>query len=187
MNSKPLRALGAIGAVALLGGAQASLAQSRAEATEKLTNSPLVSKLESCTTITDDAERLACFDREVGALVGAASEGAVKVVDKEEITEARRKLFGYSVPDAGIFKADSKEEEEASRRLTSTITTVRQVAPKEWYIWIEEGNAQWRLRNDSIRFRPPEVGDAVEFEPATMGTYWIKVNGRKGVRGNRIG
>lgn len=166
---------------------QSALAQDTAEATGRLASSPLVSKLETCTTITDDAERLACFDREVGALVGAANQGAVRVVDKEEITEARRKLFGYSVPDAGIFKADNKEEEEAARRLTSKITKVRQVSDKEWYIWIEEGNAQWRLRNDSIRFRAPEVGDTVEFQPATMGTYWIKVNGRKGVRGNRIG
>ncbi len=154
---------------------------------EDLASSPLVTKLESCTTITDDAERLACFDREVGALVGAANEGDVKVVEKDEINKARKKLFGYSVPDAGIFKADSKEEKEANNRLTSTITKVRQVSSKEWHIWIEEGNARWRLKNNSIRFRAPKVGDSVEFKPATMGTYWIRVNGRKGVRGNRIG
>ncbi|MEO1490397.1 MAG: hypothetical protein AAFR88_13335, partial [Pseudomonadota bacterium] len=39
----------------------------------------------------------------------------------------------------------------------------------------------------TVRFRAPKVGDSVEFKPATMGTYWIRVNGRKGVRGNRIG
>ncbi|MEL7218541.1 MAG: hypothetical protein AAGK01_08940 [Pseudomonadota bacterium] len=123
----------------------------------------------------------------MGAFVGAANEGEVKVVEKEEINKARKKLFGYSVPDAGIFKAQSKEEKEANKRLTSTITKVRQVSSKEWHIWIEEGNARWRMKNNSIRFRAPKVGDTVEFKPATMGTYWIRVNGRKGVRGNRIG
>ena len=39
----------------------------------------------------------------------------------------------------------------------------------------------------SVRFRAPKVGDEVEFKPATMGTYWIRLNGRKGARGNRIG
>lgn len=162
-------------------------AAASAQDNDDLASSPLVDKLATCTAITDDAARLACFDREVGAFVGAANEGEVKVVEKEEITKARRKLFGYSVPDAGIFKADSKEEEEANRRLTSTITRVRQIGSKEYYIWIEEGDAQWRMKSSSIRFRAPEVGDTVEFQPATMGTYWIKVNGRKGVRGNRVG
>ncbi|MEM7690532.1 MAG: hypothetical protein AAF291_16070 [Pseudomonadota bacterium] len=158
-----------------------------AQDSDELASSPLVDKLATCTAITDNAERLACFDREVGAFVGAANEGDVKVVEKEEINKARRKLFGYSVPDAGIFKANSKEEKEASKRLTSTITKVRQVSAKEWHIWIEEGDARWRMKNNSIRFRAPKVGDTVEFKPATMGTYWIRVNGRKGVRGNRVG
>ncbi|MDJ0979844.1 MAG: hypothetical protein QNI87_15065 [Erythrobacter sp.] len=152
-----------------------------------ISNSPIVGKLESCLSITEDAERLACFDREVGALVGASNEGEVTVVETEEIAEARKKLFGYNVPDVGIFAAQSEEAKEDSNRLTSTVTKVRKVSSKEWHFWIEEGNAKWRIKTNSIRFRAPKVGDTVEFKPATMGTYWIRVNGRKGVRGNRIG
>ena len=112
---------------------------------DDLATSPLVDNLATCTAIVDDAARLACFDREVGAFVGEAKDGSVKVVEKEDIDKARKKLFGYSVPDAGIFKADSKEEEEANKRLTSTITKVRQVSSKEWHIWIEEGASEHRL------------------------------------------
>lgn len=183
MNHRSPMSLTSAGLVGLLLLSVSASAQDK----DDIASSPLVDKLATCTAITDDVERLACFDREVGAFVGAANEGDVKVVEKEEITKARRKLFGYSVPDAGIFKADSKEEEEANRSLTSTITKVRQVSSKEWHIWIEEGDARWRMKNNSIRFRAPQVGDTVEFKPATMGTYWIRVNGRKGVRGDRIG
>ena len=183
MNHKSTRLLTCTGiGAALLWSASAS-----AQEKNDLESSPLVGKLATCTAITDDAERLACFDKEVGAFVGAANEGDVKVVEREEINKARKKLFGYSVPDAGIFKANSKEEKEQAKRLTSTITKVRQVSSKEWHIWIEEGDARWRLKNNSIRFKAPKVGDTVEFKPATMGTYWIRVNGRKGVRGQRIG
>jgi hypothetical protein len=152
-----------------------------------LPDSPLVGKLETCTAISDDAQRLACFDREVGALVGASTKGSVRIVEQEEITEARRKLYGYTLPDAGIFATRTDEEREAARSLVSTITRVRQIGAKEYDIWIEEGDAVWRMKGTSIRFRAPEIGDKVEFEPATMGTYWIKVNGRNGVRGKRVG
>ena len=179
----------AVTGAALLGAASITQAQD-ADADPKapvIGNSPIIGKLETCTSITDDAERLACFDREVGALVGATSQGEVKVVETEEISEVRKKLYGYSIPDVGIFASETKDEKEEARRLVSTITKVRQVSSKEWHFWIEEGNAKWRIKSTSVRFRAPKVGDEVEFKPATMGTYWIRVDGRKGVRGNRIG
>ncbi|MDY7098404.1 MAG: hypothetical protein SXU28_09735, partial [Pseudomonadota bacterium] len=78
-------------------------------------------------------------------------------------------------------------DEEEIKTLTSTITRVRHVGGKEYVFWIEDGNAQWRMKGRTVRFRAPKVGDSVEFKPASMGTYWIRVNGRKGVRGSRIG
>ncbi|KWV90361.1 hypothetical protein [Erythrobacter sp. YT30] len=166
-------------------GYSSAIAQDRSD--EGIGTSPLIGKLETCTAIENDAERLACFDREVGTLVGASNKGDVKVVDSEQISEARKKLYGYSLPDAGIFEAATEEEREENKRLVSTITRVRKVGSKEWHFWIEEGNAKWRIKNNSIRARAPEVGQSVEFKPATMGTYWIRIDGRKGVRGNRIG
>ncbi len=160
---------------------------SSAQAQDDIGTSPVIDKLESCTQIEDNTERLACFDREVGAFVGATNEGEVRVVDSDQITQARKKLYGYSIPDAGIFEAKTEEEKDQNSRLVSTITRVRQVASKEWHFWIEEGNAKWRIKNNSVRARAPKVGQSVEFKPATMGTYWIRIDGRKGVRGNRIG
>lgn len=172
----------ALGGAALMAIMPASL--SAQEDTDGIGNSPMISKLETCMQIADDAERLACFDREVGELVGATNDGEVRVVETEEITEARRKLFGFSVPDVGLF---SGGDDDASDLLQSTITRVQKVGRNEWHFWIEEGNAKWRMKNNSIRARAPKVSDSVEFKRATLGTYWIRVNGRKGVRGNRIG
>ena len=120
----------------------------------------------------------------LAGLAPPAAMVAVRVVETEEITQARKRLFGFTLPKIGLFSGDDGEEVET---LTSTITRVRQIGAKEYLFWIEEGNAQWRMKSNSIRFRAPKVGDSVEFKPATMGTYWIRVNGRKGVRGNRIG
>jgi hypothetical protein len=183
----PAALTGLSGAIALCCSFSSLAAQDSAPESSGLAESPLVEKLEDCTTIADDAQRLACFDREVAALVAATGAGALRVVEEQDITEARKKLFGYQVPDAGIFATRNEEEREAAQTLVSTITRVRKVGSKEYHIWIEEGDAVWRMKGTSIRFRAPEVGDPVEFKPATMGTYWIRVDGRKGVRGNRIG
>ena len=171
-------------AVAAIGAAAAAPAYAQDAKGPEVPTSPLIGKLETCRAITEDAERLACFDREVGALVGAADKGEVKVVDAEEITQTRRRLFGFSLPKIGLFGGGDEEE---VKTLTSTITRVRHLGGKEYVFWIEEGNAQWRMKGRTVRFRAPKVGDSVEFKPASMGTYWIRVNGRKGVRGNRVG
>ena len=168
-----------------IGTAAPVVAQDDGNPDTAIANTPIIDKLAECTQIASESDRLACFDREVGELVGATEEGEVRIVETEDITKARRRLFGFSLPKVGLFGGDDDEDEVTE--LVSTITKVRQVGRGEWHFWIEEGDAQWRIKNTSIRARAPEVGDEVEFKPATMGTYWIRVNGRKGARGNRIG
>ncbi len=91
-------------------------AQNQPDQAAAIGNSPLIGKLETCTAIVDNIERLACFDREVGALVGAANEGDVKVVQTEDITQARRRLFGFSLPKVGLFGDGRKKRSASSNR-----------------------------------------------------------------------
>ncbi|MGB3471512.1 MAG: hypothetical protein WBA51_11880, partial [Erythrobacter sp.] len=147
--------VGACIALTMLGTSPLTAQDKRASQPE-IGNSPIIGKLENCTSIADNTERLACFDREVGALVGASGKGEVKVVQTDDITDARRRLFGFSLPNIGLF-GDSDEEEV--KDLRSTVTKVRKVSNNEWHFWIEEGNAKWRVKSTSIRFRAPEVGD----------------------------
>lgn len=170
--------------IAALLPATAAFAQSKDNSARQLETSPIVAKLESCTAVADDDERLACYDREVSALVGAADQGDVRVIDANTIKQARRGLFGFSLPRIGLFGDDGEDE---VKEFKSTVTRARNVAPGEWHFWIADGDAQWRIKNASVGFRAPKAGDTVEFKPATMGTYWIRINGRIGVRGNRIG
>lgn len=165
--------------------ANPAMAQSARSGASELGTSPIVAKLEACTEIADDAARLACYDQEVAALVGASDQGDVRVIDAETIKQARRGLFGFRLPRIGLFGGD--DAEEADGLFQSTVTRVRNVAPGEWHFWIEDGDAQWRIKNPAVGFRPPAIGDKVEFKPASMGTFWVRINGRTGVRGNRIG
>ncbi|MCJ1962488.1 hypothetical protein MTR65_17480, partial [Novosphingobium sp. 2637] len=53
--------------------------------------------LAQCRALTDDAARLACFDRESAALLAASDTGAVAIVDEDEARQVRRSLYGFAV------------------------------------------------------------------------------------------
>ena len=51
--------------------------------------SPLVDALQACQAIADPAQRLACYDKQAGALLAATNKGDIAVVDKGEVRKAR--------------------------------------------------------------------------------------------------
>lgn len=142
--------------------------------------SDTLQSLDACRAIAEDTARLACFDREVAAVMAERESGAIQVVDAEDIRETRRSLFGFSTPKTGLFASDGAEE----KRLQSTITSLRQVRADYWEVTIAEGSV-WRASDTPRRFKP-KVGDPVELEEATLGSYWLRVDGKTGVKARRI-
>ena len=151
-----------------------------ASAQEKSDDAQL-GQLRECQAIVDDASRLACYDREVAAVVAASDAGDIQVVDKEDIRETRRGLFGFSLPKTGIFGGGDDKDDEV---MTSQITSVRQVGREGYRITIAEGSV-WQINDPPRRFRP-KVGDDVELERAAMGSFWVRLNGQNGVKGRRV-
>lgn len=142
----------------------------------------LIYKLRACQSEQNDTKRLACFDAAVGRFVDANEAGDVRVVDREEILENRRDLFGFNVPNKGILAAP---EDEDTDRLKTTITSVRYLTSRKVRFRTQEG-ALWEIGNAPARMRRIEVGDAVEFKKAALGSYFVKVRGSRGVKGKRI-
>lgn len=151
-----------------------------ASAQEKSDDAQL-GQLRECQAIVDDAARLSCYDREVAAVVAASDAGDIQVVDKEDIRETRRGLFGFSLPKTGIFGGGDDKDDEV---MTSQITSVRQVGREGYRITIAEGSV-WQINDPPRRFRP-KVGDDVELERAAMGSFWVRLNGQNGVKGRRV-
>ncbi|GAA4051630.1 hypothetical protein [Parerythrobacter jejuensis] len=138
-------------------------------------------ELRACRAIADPTERLACYDREVGVVIAATDDGSLQVVDKEEVEQTKRRLFGFSLPKLRIFGGDDEE----IKLLQTTITRVRQIERDSWVITTEEGSV-WRIKDAPMRFRAPRTGQGVEFKKASLGSYFIRVNGQLGVKGRRI-
>ena len=145
--------------------------------------------LRSCQTITDNAERLACFDRAVGTIIAASENDDLRIVDREEVRETRRKLFGFSLPDLGIFgkrdrNGDGAAEEDEFDSLTTTITSVRPTG--SGYVLTTAEGAKWQIDNPPRRLLTPKAGQSLEIRSAALSAFFLRINGQGGVKGRRI-
>lgn len=145
-----------------------------------------VAALKSCQTLRQNGDRLACFDQAVAAMVTATEGGQVRLVDQEDVRKTRRRLFGFSLPDIGLFGKDSDGEDDELDVLQSTITSVRYTQANAFTFRIAEGDATWQVTNAPSRLRQVQPGDSVEFKKAALGSYFIRINGQTGVKGRRI-
>jgi hypothetical protein len=146
------------------------------------TQSELVDKLKTCQSQADDTARLECFDAAVGQFVSANEAGEVRVIDREEIRENRRSLFGFNIPNKGIL---AEPDEDVSDTLETTVTSVRYITSRKVRFRTEEG-ATWEIGNAPSRMRRIEVGDPVELKKAALGSYFVKIKGQRGVKGVRV-
>ena len=140
--------------------------------------------LKACRTIAEEDKRLACYDAKVGAMVSASEAGDVKIVDREDVRRTRRQLFGFSVPALDILEGDEADK-QSSELLQTTITSARAVGRKGWRFTTAEG-AVWEITTAPSRLAPIKAGDSVEFKKASLGFFFIRINGQMGVKGKRV-
>lgn len=148
-------------------------------------DSSYIKNLRACQSISGDAERLACYDRSVTEVTQAADQGELRILDREAVSQTRRRLFGFSLPDIDIFKSSGDDDDKELVTLTSTVTAVRQLRRDAFLFEIQDGGT-WQILNAPSRLSRIELGDSVEFKKAALGTYFIRINGGIGVKGRRI-
>ena len=173
-------------ALAAIAVAVVATAPAAAKDKNKPAPSPLVTAIDRCRQIADPAQRLACYDTAAGALVQAATSGTVAIVDQGEIRQARRSLFGFTLPKIPFFSGDSTSD-EAQRQLDSTITSVRALNNGYYRVVIADNNAVWETTDDYTSFDPPKPGQKIEIVRGALGNYFLRINGQLGVRGRRVG
>lgn len=142
-----------------------------------------VQQLIACRTMTDSAQRLACYDRQADALSNAIAKKEVVVIDKARATAAKKSLFGFSIPNfGGIFGGNEDEVKEIS----STATRVSQDAYGAYVVTLADGST-WYQQDDAPLGLGPEKGDKITVRRGSFGAFFLSVNGQPGIRVKRIG
>lgn len=140
-----------------------------------------IQELYGCRDIADPAGRLACFDREVGELAAADENREISFADKATVKQARRGLFGFSFPKlGGLFGGDDDE-------IKSIDTVVRSASVDRSgkYTMVMDDNAVWVQIDTTKLPRPPKPGQKVTIKVASMGSYFVTVDGQRSIRMKR--
>lgn len=148
--------------------------------------SRLVSSLEACRAVTDDAQRLACFDRETARLVSAVKGGDIAVLDKAEVRRARRSLFGLPLPKLPFFSGDESAG-DAPDEIESTIKSVQPIGRGRYRMVLADHNAVWETIDNPMRLHPPRAGDKIFIRRGLLGSYFLRIGGQIGIKGRRVG
>lgn len=145
--------------------------------------SPLLEQVALCRQITSDAERLSCFDRAAGALDVAERQGEVVVVDRGQIREARRQLFGFEIPSLPPMfgRDDSAERIDA---VETTLLSAGQGLDGKWLFRLADGSEWRQIDSSPVRFQNRE-GTEIRVRRAALGSYQLTAGRSRAVRVKR--
>lgn len=145
--------------------------------------SPLITALTACKAETDDARRLACYDKAAGALATATAKGEIAVVDREDVRKTRRSLFGFTLPKLPFF-SDDDSAKDTPTEIETTAASVRAEGFGKFQVTMADG-AVWRTTE--VSRRDPRPGSKIRLKKGLMGGYMMNIDGATAVRASRIG
>lgn len=146
--------------------------------------SSALTRLVDCRALTDAAQRLACFDREVAALDAAEARKDVVIVDREQLRKTRRSLFGLTLPNLSVFGDDSPDQ-EGFTNIDAKIRTATQNPLGKWIFELDDG-ARW-IQTDSRELNiEPRSGHDIKIRRAAFGSYLANVNKQVAIRVKRV-
>lgn len=139
-----------------------------------------------CRAITEDAARLVCFDTAVAALQQAQERREVVMVDRQQVREGRRRLFGLTLPRIPIFGGgDDDDDEDAVRTMEGTVSAATQDGLGHWAVTLQDG-ALWSQVDNNRLAVAPRAGQRVVINRGAMGSYMMRINNQPGIRVRRI-
>lgn len=175
MKTVAMWAVGAAVAASL--GGSASQAQPKGES-----RSAMLQKLVDCRKLTDESQRLACYDQATVALDQAEAKGDIVVVDREQARKVRRQAFGFSMPSLSLFERGETQEE--LENVTGVVALARVNGAGKWVIKLEDG-AVWTQVDSKELFKEPKPGMPVKIRQAALGSFLLTVDTMGAFRARR--
>ena len=142
----------------------------------------LIQALSACRAVADEKARLDCYDQASARLAEAVDRKELVVMDRQEIRETRRSLFGFSVPNIPLFRGEDGGDDG---KLETTIAGASRLEGGKWQIRLEDG-AIWQTNETRLNLSDPRPGQKIVIQRGTLGNYFLRIDGQRGVRGRRV-
>ncbi|MEI6439285.1 MAG: hypothetical protein WCO83_03665 [Alphaproteobacteria bacterium] len=148
-------------------------------------------KVIACHSLSNDQQRLACYDSAVSDLIsgtqpsGSAASAAddVIVISKEQVRSARRQAFGFDLSALSIFDRD--ERPEVIDKISVAVVRAYQTGAGRWIIDLDNGST-WEQTDDERVWKSPTKGSKADVRKASMGSYFINLDGQRAIRARRV-
>jgi hypothetical protein len=141
-----------------------------------------------CRSVAEPAARLQCFDAAAAALQTAQERREVVVVDRAQVREGRRRLFGLALPRIPIFGGgdddDDRNDADQVRTVEGVVASARQDELGHWVVALQDGAVWVQTDNNRLALRP-RPGQRVVVNRAALGSYMMRVNNQPGIRVRR--
>ena len=141
-----------------------------------------VVRLYECQSVVESDARARCYDQAVESLKVAEREGTVVIVERERILEARRALFGFTLPAFPALMGGGATEQ--MDEIETTLNRASYVNGGGWTFQLADGSTWRQVDNFPLQFRPAE-GMPVRVRRASMGSFFLKVANNPAVRAKR--
>ena len=152
-------------------------------AQEQSTATPdALDRVYACRSITDEVQRLSCYDAAVGNLQAAQNSGNLVAVDRQHAQEVDREAFGFQLPSLSrLFGSNSgtasanpsapQFERIDNIQMTIASVTLRRNMPATFRMT----NGQTWVQIDDEVARNVREGGSVTIVRASMGSYLMRV------------
>jgi hypothetical protein len=140
-----------------------------------------------CRAIAEAAARLQCFDTAAAALQAAQERREVVVVDRAQVREGRRRLFGLALPRIPIFGGgggDDDNDQDQVRTVEGVVASASQDGLGHWIVSLQDGAIWSQVDNVALALRP-RPGQRVVINRAALGSFMMRVNNQPGIRVRR--
>ncbi len=146
----------------------------------------LMPELLSCKNITDDSNRLACFDKLVSGVAPVTVAAAVESEPEPVLTAEE----SFGAEDLASTKKKIREEREKVKSLTSGVIEIARNGNRKYVIILENGQIWRQLMADTNSLRVPSSGAqgmTAEIKRRKLGGHSLYLNGeRRSIKVERI-
>ena len=153
---------------------EASAAGAAAKADTARERAQVLKALVDCRALSDNAARLACYDKAAAEIDKAEAGGEIVVVDRQQARAARRQAFGFDLSALSIFDRSATKEE--LNVIDAKVRSATHGPDGRWVITLEDG-AVWREVGDIEPNLDPRPGALAHISRGTVGSYFIKISG----------
>jgi hypothetical protein len=141
-----------------------------------------VERLAACRVVADNAARLACYDAAAAALDTAQQQGELVVIDRAQVNETRRQLFGFDMPTLPrLFNGGGGEDLSA---IETTLQSASQASENRWVFRLADGSVWRQIDSEPVRFQN-RPGQEVRVRKASLGSFLMTVGSSRAVRVRR--